>query len=180
MTDPQQIRNRKTLSSTQTRKQSRPSFSEPKKRTPAVFALIVLHVFLALGAWVGGVLLIVDPSGQAIGMPLSMLERSFFPDYLIPGLLLLILFGIFPLLTAYAIYRRPDWPAIEMFNPYRNELHPAWALSLYIGFGQIIWISAQMYIMNAAYPVHMIYTGWGLAILIVTLLPSVRNDLIKR
>ncbi len=158
-----------------------PQSQTARRRTPpAVFVLILLHAILGLGAIGGSIMLIVDPSGGKMGMPLSILERTFFPSYLIPGILLLLIFGVFPLLVAYALRRQPKWPIAEAVNPYSDELHPAWALSLYIGFGQIIWITVQTYMMNAVAAVHLGYTALGLLILIVTLLPSVRTFCLKK
>lgn len=151
-----------------------------RRTSPAVFVLLVLHVILGLGAIGGGVMLIADPSGEKMGMPLSVLERTFFSSYLIPGILLLLIFGVFPLLVAYALRRQPDWRIAEAVNPYSDELHPAWALSLYVGFGQIIWITVQTYMMNAVAAVHLGYMALGLLILIVTLLPSVRSYCLKK
>jgi len=151
-----------------------------RRTSPAVFVLMALHVILGLGAIGGGIMLIADPSGEKMGMPLSILERTFFPSYLIPGILLLLIFGVFPLLVAYMLRRQPDWLIAEAINPYRGELHPAWALSLYVGFGQIIWIMVQTYMMNAVAAVHLGYTALGLLILIFTLLPSVRSYCLKK
>lgn len=156
-----------------------PAPSQQKSIPAAAIVLIILHAVLGLGALGGGAMLIFDPTGDAMGMPLSMLERTFFPSFLIPGILLLLIFGVFPLIVAYAIWRQPHWKTIEAINPYRNDLHPAWALSLYVGFGQIIWITVQTYMMNAVHIVHLGYTTLGLIILIVTLLPSVRTYLLK-
>ncbi|CAM4143372.1 hypothetical protein [Saccharibacillus endophyticus] len=181
MTNSNQARSRKTQSAIHAANPSRTrQASSKQKSTPAAaIFLILLHAILGFGALGGGAMLIFDPTGEAMGMPVSMLERTFFPSFLIPGILLLVVFGLFPLLVAYAIWRRPDWKAAQALNPYRNDLHPAWALSLYVGFGQIIWITVQTYMMNAVHIVHLGYTALGLIILIVTLLPSVRTYLLK-
>ncbi|NGZ74848.1 hypothetical protein [Saccharibacillus alkalitolerans] len=51
---------------------------------------------------------------------------------------------------------------------------------LYVGFGQLIWISVQTYMMNSVSAVHLVYTGLALAILIATLLPSVRKVFLEQ
>ncbi|MDO3408563.1 hypothetical protein QWJ34_02145 [Saccharibacillus sp. CPCC 101409] len=152
----------------------------PQTTPIAVLLLISLHLFLALGAVGGGAALIADPSGESMGMPVSLLERSFFPNFFIPGILLLLLFGAGPLVVAYGLWRLPRWPAAEAVNPYRRELHPVYALSLYVGFGQIVWIAVQTYMMNSVSPVQLLYTSMGLLIAIATLLPSVRIYCLKK
>ena len=60
------------------------------KRPGSAYALMVLLAIQALGAIAGGIGLIQDPVDN-IGMSLDFLEGSPFDDYLVPGLILLIL-----------------------------------------------------------------------------------------
>ncbi|MEK5234515.1 hypothetical protein NST99_02200 [Paenibacillus sp. FSL L8-0470] len=145
-----------------------------RKRPGAVILLYILQAFLGVGAVGGGLMLLADPSGEMIGMPSSVLERSPFEDFAIPGVLLLVIFGLLPLLVLYGLVKKPDWKWAAPLNPFRT-LHSAWALSLYIGFGQIIWIMVQTYMMDAVSVVHVIYTSLGLLIQAVTLLPAVQG-----
>ncbi|RQW08626.1 hypothetical protein EH198_21855 [Paenibacillus rhizophilus] len=137
--------------------------------------LYVLQAFLGLGAIAGGVMLIIDPSGSLMGMPAdTVLKRSPFSDFLFPGIILLAVFGLFPLLVLYGMVKRPRWAWADALTPFK-ELHSTWTLSLYVGFGQIIWIMVETYIMNAVSLVHVFYMSLGLLIQIVTLLPSVQR-----
>lgn len=145
-----------------------------KKRPGAVIVLYVLQAFLGIGAIGGGVMLLVDPSGEMMGMPVSVLERSLFDSFMIPGLLLLLIFGILPLVVLYGLVKKPDWQRFAGLSPFK-DLHPAWTFSLYLGFGQIIWILVQTYMMNAVSAVHVFYTCLGLLIQAVTLLPAVQK-----
>ncbi|WP_239004823.1 hypothetical protein [Paenibacillus tepidiphilus] len=145
-----------------------------EKRSGAVILLYILQGFLGLGAIGGGLVLLVDPSGDMIGMPTSVLERSPFDNFLIPGLLLLFIFGLLPLIVLYGLYRKPQWDWALKLTPFK-KLHGAWSLSLYIGFGQIIWIVVQTFMMNAVSVIHVVYAGVGLLIQAVTLLPSVQG-----
>jgi hypothetical protein len=144
-----------------------------KRRPGTVTWLYILHIFLGVGALGGGGALAIDPSGDLMKMPTSMLERSPFSDFLIPGILLLIVFGLLPLLVVYGLIKRPQWHLVERLNPFK-KLYSFWALSLYIGFGQIIWITVQTYMLNSVATIHLIYMSLGLLIQAVTLLPSVQ------
>lgn len=148
--------------------------AQTKERPFAVTLLYILHIFLGLGAIGGGGALVIDPSGDLVGMPTSMLVRSPFSDFLIPGLLLLVIFGLLPLLVFYGLLKRPQWGWADALNPFKG-LYSFWALSLYIGFGQIIWIMVQTYMLNSVTIVHLIYMSLGLLIQAVTLLPSVQR-----
>jgi hypothetical protein len=139
-----------------------------------VVILYILLAFLGLGALGGGIALVIDPSGEMMGMPVSMLEKGPFSDFLIPGIVLLTVFGIVPLLVLYGLIKRPEWGLADKLNPFK-ELISFWALSLYIGFGQIIWIMVETYILNAVALVHVFYMCLGLSIQVVTLLPSVQR-----
>lgn len=72
---------------------------------------IVLLLVNGTGAIYGGFQLMTDPSGSKLQMPLSFLEYSPFSDYLIPGIILFIVNGIFSFITLglliykYAYYR---------------------------------------------------------------------------
>ena len=93
-----------------------------------MLALLILTAIQAMGAIAGGVGLVRDPINN-IGMPLSVLEGSPFKDYLIPGLILLIVVGLFALLVLAGLLRR--WK-------------PAWWLSLASGGGLVIWIITEV------------------------------------
>lgn len=147
---------------------------QTKERPFAVTLLYILLIFLGVGAIVGGGMLIVDPSGDLMKMPTSLLVRSPFSDFLIPGILLLVIFGLFPLLVFYALIKRPQWAWADTLNPFK-AIYSFWALSLYVGFGQIIWIMVQTYMLNSVGIVHLIYMSLGLLIQAVTLLPSVQR-----
>jgi len=119
-------------------------------------------------------MLILDPSGEMLSMPLTMLERGPFSTFLIPGFILLVVFGIVPLFVLYGLIRRPESKILGRLNPFK-ELHHSWAFSLYIGFAQIIWIMVETYLINAVEVIHVFYMSLGLGIQVVTLLPGVQR-----
>ena len=80
-----------------------------KTRKPfALNILLFLLLFLSLGALFGGGALMLDPTGELLQMPVTMLKGSPFNDFLIPGLILFTILGIFPLLIFYALLKRPQ------------------------------------------------------------------------
>lgn len=136
--------------------------------------LIGLHLLLGIGAVFGGGLLTLAPDGSLLSMPLSLLESSPFQSYLVPGILLLVLIGIYPLLIVAFLISEKPLPVAETFNLYRDT-HWAWMHSLYVGFILIIWLTVEMYMLRAIYLVHVFYMFLALTILAVTLLPSVKQ-----
>ena len=67
-----------------------------------LYLLVLLLAFQSLGGLFGGISLVAFPSGAIMQMPLSMLEGSPFSDFLSPGLILLLILGIFPGILTYA------------------------------------------------------------------------------
>ena len=68
------------------------------KRPFPLYMLLFLHVVLAAGALYGGWKLLTDPIG--FGMRPEWLDHSPFHSYTGPGIVLLLLLGIFPLIVA--------------------------------------------------------------------------------
>ena len=62
-----------------------------------------------IGGLGGGIGLVIAPDGALLRMPVSFLEGSPFSDYLIPGLVLASLLGVFPLLVLAGLWRRRSW-----------------------------------------------------------------------
>lgn len=65
--------------------------------------LILLHLLLGIGAVFGGVVLVIDPSGELINMPITLLENSPFDSFLIPGIILFVVLGVLPLIVSFAL-----------------------------------------------------------------------------
>ena len=65
---------------------------------------ILLLLINGTGAIYGGFLLMADPTGSRLQMPLSFLDRSPFNDYLIPGIVLFIVNGIFSFVALVTMF----------------------------------------------------------------------------
>lgn len=139
------------------------------------YFLMLLHFLLGVGAIGGGVVFIIDPSGGMMGLSPAVLERSPFSDFLIPGIILTVMFGIIPLMVCASLFKPWRFYTANLLNIYR-ESHWAWTYSLYIGFALIIWIMIQTYILSTVELIHLVFMSIGLLIQVVTLLPSVRRN----
>jgi hypothetical protein len=138
--------------------------------------LIFLLASLGLGAIGGGGTLIISPSGKLLGgLPLSMLERSPFTDFLVPGIILFFVLGVFPCLMVYALIKRPESKFAGYFNFYK-DMYWAWSFSIYVAFALIIWIQIEMSFVQSVHWSHTLYIFWAIAIIFISLLPQVRNS----
>lgn len=147
-----------------------------KKTAPpkplGLYVLLFLLLFLAMGGVYGGLMLITDPSGVSIQFPPEVIERLPFPDYLIPGIILLLGMSALPLLTTYALWFRPDWAWAKSLNIY-PEQHWSWTFALYTGIILAIWINVQILITGAIGQIQPFYGLYAVALIISSLLPGV-------
>ncbi len=137
--------------------------------------LISLLSFLGLGAIGGGTLLIISPSGKLLGgLPLSILDHSPFKDFLIPGIILFLVLGLFPCLLSAALIKKPASRFAEHFNFFK-DMHWAWSFSIYLSFALIIWIQVEtIYIRGTSY-LQTLYMLYAIPIIFVALLPQIRT-----
>ncbi len=144
--------------------------------TPRPFAsslLIFLQAFLGIQGLYGGIAFLLAPDGSLLGMPFSHLKNSPFTSFFIPGLLLFLFLGVYPLADAYGLWKRPDWHWPDALNPFKST-HWSWAGSLAAGVIALVWIVVQIQWIPLGF-LHYFIFGWGLLIIIVTLLPVVRR-----
>ncbi len=133
-----------------------------KSRPVSVYALLFFLFFQGISGIMGGYMLVKDPAGDFLQLSVSLLENSPFPDYLVPGLILLIVLGIFPLLVFYGLLRK---------------INLSWYGALFVGISLIIWIVVEILIIGyfPQPPLQLIYGSVGLVILILALLPPVKR-----
>jgi hypothetical protein len=145
----------------------------PTRRPLAASVLIFLHVFLGLNGLLGGGAFLLRPDGSLLQMPLDNLAKSPFPNFAIPGLLLFAFLGLYPLAVAYSLWKRPSWRWPDSLNPFRR-VHWAWAGSLAAGVIAVAWILVQV-LWIPFWFLQAFILGWGVLIILVTLLPGVRR-----
>lgn len=145
------------------------------KKSISSYILIFLVLFQFVGAIPSGFSMIIDPSGGGMGIPLYLLEQSPFSNYLIPGLFLFIVLGLFPALAFYGLIKKPKIKWLEKLNPYK-EYHWAWAFSYYIGIILVLWINSQLIFKIGFDVLHFLYSVLGICIIVFTHLPSTKKD----
>jgi len=74
-------------------------------RPLAVWVLIASLVLLGLRGIAGGSQFVFDPSGGVIGLSTAVLSGTPLRDFLLPGVALLTVFGVVPLLVAERLRR---------------------------------------------------------------------------
>lgn len=127
--------------------------SRPRTRLFLLGAL----VFQGLSGLAGGIGLIGDPSGSALGIPAVWLDGSPFTDYLIPGVILLTVLGVAPLAAAAGLRLQRRWA------------RPTAAL---VGAALVTWIIVQILIIGyrSSPPLQLVYGLAGASILALAIL----------
>jgi len=136
--------------------------------------LLILLAFLGLGAFFGGLVLIISPDGALFGMPLSMLANSGFKTFLIPGILLFVVLGVSPILLVYALIKNMPSRFAENFNLFADMSWP-WSYSIYQAIALIVWIQIEMVLLGAVHWLHTFYMFYAVAILLAALLRQNRD-----
>ena len=149
--------------------------NKQKQKKPFIVYIFLFFIFFqAISGLLGGIVLIFDPSGELLQMPVSLLDGSPFKNFFLPGLILFTLLGIYPALIFYALIARPRWELFNFFNIYKDQ-HWSWTGSLYVGIMLIICIDFQIMIIGYGHIIQTIYALLGVVIVVLTLLPSIKN-----
>ena len=136
--------------------------ADDQSRPVAVYVLILFMLFQGLSGLAGGAGLVLDPTGESLKLPLSWLDDSPFNNYLIPGLILLIVLGLLPIAVCYGLWRKS---------------RGSWFGALLVGAALIIWIAVQILVVgyHSQPPLQLIYGSVGLIVLILVFIPTVRD-----
>lgn len=124
--------------------------------------LISCIIIQAISGLAGGIALVSDPTGASLGIPQEWLSNSPFNDYLIPGVILFSVLGIFPAFVSVGLWKEKHW---------------GWLGSLSLGIALIIWIIVEIIIIGyqSNPPLQLIYGILGIIILLVTSLSRVKR-----
>lgn len=147
--------------------------SQPKAAASYLLWLIILIV--GMGALYGGSNLILDPSGKLLEIPQFFLVDTPFKTYLVPGLILFILLGLFPLLSLYGLIARPKIKFLDIINIYKQQ-HWGWTYSLYTGIMLVIWMDVQIFWIGHSASLQSYFAFTGIIIIILALLPGVQKQ----
>ena len=145
----------------------------PGFRPLGVKIAIALVAFLAISG-ISGVILIADPSGDAIGLPPDLLEGLPISDYLLVGVFLFLVYGVVSLVVLYGLWTRKEWTWTRFLSEWTHQ-HWSWTAALGLGVILLIWVIAQLILIGEPDALQILYLALGLAIVGVILLPSVKR-----
>lgn len=129
-----------------------------------IYNIIVslLLLFNGIGALIGGWILITHPDGSAMNLSLDLLKHTPFKDFMIPGIILFIVNGIFSLVAFNALIR--------------NYKFAYW---LILAQGVILsgWILIQILLIRTIHPLHILLVVIGFTLIVLGLICRKCNSL---
>ena len=125
------------------------------------YILLIAVIFQGLSGLFGGIGLIIDPSGKMLNIPIEWLQGSPFNNYLLPGIILFTILGVFPIIVLIWLLKRN---------------YKGWIGSVVLGVALLIWIFTEIIIIGyqTTPPLQLIYGILGLIILILSSIPKER------
>ncbi len=105
--------------------------------SPARVIAMAALAFLGLSSLAGAIPMIVDPSGAALQMPLSLLQHSPFHSYLIPGIILLAFNGLLALLVLWFVMMAK--PRYGLWTAFQGLVLLIWLVVECVMLRLVIW-----------------------------------------
>ena len=105
-----------------------------------------LHWFVGVGAFAGGLAAVLNPESP-LGMSTNNLKTGPFTNFLIPGLFLMIVIGLFNIIEGFLVVKKIKYHEV---------------MSGGLGAVLIGWIVIQCIILRTINPLHIIYFIIGL------------------
>lgn len=133
---------------------------KPQNRPVSLKLLMACLLFLGISAIGGGGQFLLDPTGDLIGMPVDALADSPFTDFLLPGIILFTVLGLFPLVVVYGLYTKRGW---------------AWPAAIMVGISLIVWIVVQGLIVGFGHWLQWLYLSLGFVLVLLASFSSVRR-----
>ncbi len=124
-----------------------------------VWVLIGLVGTLGVRGLVGGGQFILVPSGDVIGVSTTVLAPTPVRDFLVPGLFLFVGLGLFPLVSAYGLYRGHRW---------------AWSGTLVVGVALACWAVVEGLVLGFGERLQYLNLVYGIGLVVLAFSPVVR------
>ena len=143
------------------------------RRPIFLLPLIVVLILLSLGGFSGAIPMLADPANGGYLEFGEMLPLLPVDNLILPGMFLLVVMGLLPLLLAYGLVARPSWEWIDQFFRWSKH-YWAWTGTLILVVIIAVWLVYEGWLVGW-FPITYITAGLGALILLFALLPSVRK-----
>jgi hypothetical protein len=131
-------------------------------------------LFISLMGLGGGLLMLQDPNGSPMGLSPALLANTPFNDYTLPGIWLLVVFGIGGFFVLYCLWQLPHVPFLTTLTRWTHE-HWAWDLTVLFGVVLLVWLLVQVVMIQMVTPPQLILFVMALALIVLPLLTPMRR-----
>ncbi len=114
----------------------------------------IIQLFVAAGALPAGYLMLAQPDGSGLGMTTAILSGSPFKDFLIPGLFLFTVNGVFNLISSLLCLFKYKHAAI---------------MGTLLGSALLIWVLVQVYSVGLTHILQPVYFTIALGEIILSI-----------
>lgn len=143
------------------------------KRPFMLWPLILVLLSLALGGFSGGIPMLADPANGGYLEFAEMLPLLPVSNLILPGLFLLVVMGLYPLLLAFALITQPTWNWLDRWFQW-NKYYWAWIGCLVLVVIIAIWLVYEGWLVGW-WPITYATAVQGFLILLFAMMPSVRK-----
>lgn len=126
--------------------------SKPLRITKTL--LVVVLIFLSLSG-LFGIIFLIDPSGELVEMPISHLDKLPIDTFILPGLFLIIVYGLGSSVITFGLIRQYYWAPLA---------------GLLLGVVLIGWVIGQIILWGEPAFLQYLYLTVGTAIFILSLI----------
>ena len=145
-----------------------------ERRPGALWALVPLLGILSAGGFDGGLSFVTDPTGASLGAKLTWLDRTPVSDFRLPGLFLLVVYGIGALAVIAGLMMKSSPGPLARLDRILGY-HWSWAGSIALGAGLVLWIAYELVVMPETTFLQPALIVIGLLIAGIPFLPSMRH-----
>lgn len=147
-------------------------FEGNMRRSLMLWLLVFVLLFLALNGLGGGIVMLIDPTGNMLGVA-DVLPLLPVPNFILPGLFLVVVMGIVPVLLSYALIARPKWPLVDALFQW-GQHYWAWTATLGLVAILAIWLLVEGLLIGM-FPITYATAVVGLLLLLIAMSPGVRK-----
>lgn len=105
--------------------------------------------------------MLIDPSGASLALPADLLVDLPIDTFILPGLYLVVVYGLLSPVIAYGLWKRAPW---------------AWGAAVVLSIILLGWIIGQLILWGSPHIIQAVYFVLGLAMLILSMVRGTRVD----
>lgn len=143
------------------------------RRPFMVWPLTSVLLFLALGGFSGGIPMLSDPINGGYLQFGELLPLLPVPNLILPGLFLLVVMGLFPLVLTYALIARPNWRWVGRVFQWSKH-YWAWTATIILVVIIAFWLVYEGWLIGW-FGITYVTGILGVLILFFVSLPSIRK-----